>query len=52
MLVPLNPIYLKQLRKTKQAPQGNSHPPGLTHLDGIFWTQLICYEYFTSRYIP
>jgi hypothetical protein len=42
----LRPIRYTGYIDQKQASPG--HPPGLTRLDGMFWTQLICYEYFAD----
>src|SRR5882757_7334882 len=39
---------IKTVEKNKQAPQGDNLPPGLTRFNAIFWTQPICYEYFTD----
>jgi hypothetical protein len=41
------PAILKIVERKQVAP---ANRPGLTRLDGIFWTQLICYEYFAAVY--
>jgi hypothetical protein len=43
---------IKIVEKNKQAPPGYNHPPGLTRFNAIFWTQPICYEYFTDTDHP
>ena len=44
----LQSAILKIVEKNKQAPPGYNHPPGLTYLERIFWTQPLCYDYFAA----
>src|ERR1700759_2213742 len=46
MLVLLNPLYLKQWRKTI----ASAKPPRLILLFAIFWAQPFCLQYFAGNY--